>query len=203
MAKLEWKPGNMVYPVPAVLVSCAGRDGRENVFTAAWTGTVCTNPPMVYISVRPERYSYGIIKETGEYVINLTTEKLAWATDFCGVKSGRDLDKFKETGLTPIKGSKVKAPLIKESPVNIECRVTEVKELGSHHMFLAKVEAVHADDKYMDANGKFSLSKAGVIAYSHGEYFGLGKMLGSFGYSVRRKDKKTGKKDAKRGQVQE
>ena len=202
MAKLEWKPGNMVYPVPAVLVSCADREGRENVFTAAWTGTVCTNPPMVYISVRPERYSYGIIKESGEYVINLTTEKLARATDFCGVKSGRDLDKFKAAGLTSVKASKVKAPLIKESPVNIECRVTEVKELGSHHMFLAEVEAVHVDDEYMDENGKFSLSKAGVIAYSHGEYFGLGKLLGSFGYSVRRKDKKISKNGVKKRQVQ-
>lgn len=202
MAKLEWKPGNMVYPVPAVLVSCADKQGRENVFTAAWTGTVCTNPPMVYISVRPERYSYNMIRETGEYVINLTTERLAKAADFCGVKSGREVDKFKEAGLTPKKASKIKAPLIKESPVNIECRVTEVKELGSHHMFLAEVEAVHVDDDYIDDNGKFNLNEAGVIAYSHGEYFGLGKMLGSFGYSVRRKSRNIKKCGTKKGRVQ-
>ncbi len=189
MAKTEWKPGNMLYPVPAVLVSCADKDGNVNAFTAAWTGTVCTNPPMVYVSVRPERYSYGMIKETGEYVINLTTQRMAKATDFCGVRSGRDMDKFKETGLTLEPASKVKAPLIKESPVNIECRVTEIKELGSHHMFLAEVEAVHVDDRYFDSNGRFNLNKAGLISYSHGEYYGLGDLIGTFGYSVRKKNK--------------
>ncbi len=193
MSKIEWKPGNMVYPVPAVLVSCADNEGRKNVFTAAWTGTVCTNPPMVYVSIRPERHSYGMIKETGEFVINLTTEGLARATDFCGVRSGRDIDKFKEAKLTAESASKVAAPLIKESPVNIECRVTEIKELGSHHMFLAEVVAVHVDDKYFDDNGKFNLCEAKVISYSHGEYYGLGNLLGTFGYSVRRKNKKNKK----------
>ncbi len=193
MSKIEWKPGNMVYPVPAVLVSCADAEGRKNVFTAAWTGTVCTNPPMVYVSIRPERHSYNMIKETGEYVINLTTESLARATDFCGVRSGRDMDKFKEAKLTALPASKVKAPLIKESPVNIECRVTEIKELGSHHMFLADVVAVHVEDKYFDEKGKFNLSEAKVISYSHGEYYGLGNLLGTFGYSVKRKNKKTKK----------
>lgn len=191
MSKIEWKPGNMVYPVPAVLVSCADSEGRRNVFTAAWTGTVCTNPPMVYVSIRPERYSYGMIKETGEYVINLTTESLVKAVDFCGVRSGRTVDKFKAVNLTALPAAKVKAPLIKESPVNIECRVTEIKELGSHHMFLAEVVSVHVEDKYFDSSGRFNLSAAEVISYSHGEYYGLGRLLGTFGYSVRRKKKKT------------
>lgn len=182
-----WKPGNMVYPVPAVMVTAAGRDGNSNIITIAWTGTVCTNPPMAYISVRPERYSYGMIRETGEFVINLTTRSLAWATDFCGVKSGRDTDKWKDTGLTPIPAGKVKAPLIEESPVNIECRVSEIKELGSHHMFLADVVAVDIDELYMNKKGKFELQKASPIVYSHGEYYGLSDILGTFGYSVRKK----------------
>ena len=189
MAKVEWKPGNMVYPLPAVMVSCADKDGNSNIITVAWTGTVCTNPPMAYISVRPERHSYQMIRETGEFVINLTTKDLAFATDFCGVRSGRDVDKFKEMKLTKETGSMVAAPMIGESPVNIECKVTEVKELGSHHMFLANVVAVHVDDKYMNENQKFELGKANPLAYSHGEYYGLGELLGTFGYSVKKKKK--------------
>lgn len=185
--RMLWKPGNMVYPVPAVMVTVADREGKSNIITIAWTGTVCTNPPMAYISVRPERHSYGMLKETGEFVINLTTEKLVRATDYCGVKSGRDTDKWKDTGLTPIPAQEVGVPLIKESPVNIECRVTEVKELGSHHMFLARVVAVDVDEAYLNEQGKFELHKAAPIVYSHGEYYGLSSLLGTFGYSVRKK----------------
>ncbi len=187
MAKQVWKAGNMVYPLPAVMVSCQDKAGNANIITVAWTGTVCTNPPMAYISVRPERHSYNMIKETGEFVINLTTEDLAFATDYCGVKSGRDVDKFKEMNLTKEKASEVNVPLIKESPVNIECRVTEIKELGSHHMFLADVVAVNVDDKYMNENNKFELANARPIVYSHGEYYGLDSLLGTFGYSVKKK----------------
>ena len=187
MAKIQWKPGNMVYPLPAVMVSCADKEGNSNIITIAWTGTVCTNPPMTYISVRPERHSYEMIRETGEFVINLTTEALAFATDFCGVRSGRDVDKFSEMKLTKEQGSVVAAPMIGESPVNIECKVREVKELGSHHMFLADVVAVHVDDKYMDEKQKFDLRMAGLLAYSHGEYYNLGKQVGTFGYSVKKK----------------
>lgn len=187
MAKLEWKPGNMVYPLPAVMVSCADKEGNSNIITVAWTGTVCTNPPMAYISVRPERHSYQMIRETGEFVINLTTKELAYATDFCGVRSGRDLDKFAEMKLTKEKASKVNAPMIGESPVNIECKVTEVKELGSHHMFLAEVVAVHVDDAYLNEKQKFELGKAEPLIYSHGEYYSTGDLLGTFGYSVKKK----------------
>lgn len=198
MAKQIWKPGNMVYPVPAVMVSTAMPDGSHpNIITVAWTGTVCTNPPMAYISVRPERYSYHMIKETGEFVINLTTKKLARVTDYCGVKSGRDVDKFKEMGLTCGKASAVSVPLIEESPVNIECRVVEIKELGSHHMFLAKVAAVDVDEELLDENGRLDLGRAQPIVYSHGEYYGLDQVLGTFGYSVKKSktEKKTiGKK---------
>ena len=155
-------------------------------------------PPMVYISVRPQRYSYDILDETGEFVINLTTKELARATDYCGVRSGRDVDKFKETGLTAVEATKVKAPLIAEAPVNIECRITEKKELGSHHMFLAEVLAVHVDEKYLDENGKFQLNKSGLIAYSHGEYLDLGKEIGTFGYSVKKKTKKPQKRRKKK-----
>ena len=185
--RMLWKPGNMVYPVPAVMVTAADREGKSNIITIAWTGTVCTNPPMAYISVRPERYSYGMLKETGEFVINLTTEKLVRATDYCGVKSGRDTDKWKETGLTPIPAQEVNVPLIKESPGNIECRVSEIRELGSHHMFLARVVAVDVDEAYLNEQGRFELQKAAPIVYSHGEYYGLSSLLGTFGYSVRKK----------------
>lgn len=197
MAKIQWKPGNMIYPLPAVMVSCADEDGRSNIITVAWTGTVCTNPPMAYISVRPERHSYQMIRKTGEFVINLTTEDLAYATDFCGVRSGRDVDKFAEMKLTKEAASVVSAPMIGESPVNIECKVTEVKELGSHHMFLAEVVAVHVDDAYMNEAQKFELGKAGLLAYSHGEYYGLGEMLGTFGYSVKKKKNNENSKNKK------
>ena len=189
MTKQTWKPGNMLYPLPAVMVSVTDGKGEDDIITVAWTGTICTNPPIVYISVRPERYSYHMIKETGEFVINLTTEKLAKATDFCGVRSGRDVDKFKEAHLTKEPAQFVKAPMIKESPVSIECRVTEVKELGSHHMFLAEVLAVHAQQEYIDKNNKFQLNNAKPIVYSHGEYLGTGKSLGTFGYSVKKRKK--------------
>lgn len=187
MAKQEWKPGNMLYPLPVVMVSCADREGNSNIITVAWTGTICTNPPMVYISVRPERHSYSMIKESKEFVINLTTEKLTKAVDFCGVRSGREVDKFKTMKLTKEKASKVNAPMIQECPINIECEVTEIKELGSHHMFLAKVVAVHADELYLDEKQRFDLSKAQPIVYSHGTYYGLRQALGTFGYSVKKK----------------
>ena len=189
MAKQTWKAGNMLYPLPAVMVSVTDGKGQDDIITVAWTGTICTNPPMVYISVRPSRFSHHMLMETGEFVINLTTEKLTRATDYCGVRSGRDVDKFKETGLTREKAEFVKAPMIKESPVSIECRVTEVKKLGSHDMFLAEVLAVHADEEYMDENNRFDLNRARPMVYSHGEYLETGKSLGTFGYSVKKKKK--------------
>lgn len=195
MAKQEWKPGNMLYPLPAVLITCADKDGKENVFTVAWAGTICTNPPMVSISVRPERFSHGMIMQTKEFVINLTTEDMAYAVDFCGVRSGRDVDKFEICKLTREKASKVNAPLLAESPVCLECKVKEVKKLGSHDMFIAEVVAVHAEEEYMDQNKRFRLKQARPLAYSHGEYYGLGKQLGTFGYSVK---KNTGGKRKKR-----
>ena len=165
MARQTWKAGNMIYPLPAVMVSCADKEGNDNIITVAWTGTVCTNPAMAYISVRPERHSYKMIRESGEFVINLTTEQLAYATDWCGVRSGRDFDKFKEMKLTRGKAETLEyAPIIEESPVNIECKVVEVKELGSHHMFLAEVKAVRVDEKYMNEKGKFELNKTGLLA---------------------------------------
>lgn len=184
--KQQWKPGNMLYPVPVVLVSVADQAGNDNIITVAWTGTVCTNPPMVYISVRPERYSYHMIKETGEFVLNLSTRGLAYATDYCGVRSGREGDKFNILHLTRQKASKVEAPMIGESPVNIECRVTQCLELGSHHMFLAEVVAIHVSEVFLDGKGKFHLERAELVAYSHGNYCGLSKVLGTFGYSVRK-----------------
>lgn len=190
MAKQTWKPGNMIYPLPAVMVSVTDGEGKDNIITVAWTGTVCTNPPMAYISVRPSRYSYEMLKKTGEFVINLTTEKLAFATDYCGVRSGRDVDKFHEMKLTKEKAEFVSAPMIGESPVSIECRVKEIRELGSHHMFLADVLAVHADEAYMDKDGRFHLNDAGMLVYSHGEYLSGGKKIGTFGYSVKKKKRK-------------
>lgn len=194
MGKISFKPGNMVYPLPAVMVTCRGLDGEDNIITIAWTGTICTNPPMTYISVRPERHSYHMIKEKGEFVINLTTSDLVRATDYCGVRSGKDIDKFKEMHLTKEEAKVVDVPLIAESPVNIECRVKEIQELGSHHMFVAEVVNVNVDDQYMDENGTFHLSKANPLVYSHGRYYDMGKQIGSFGYSVRKKKKKKKRK---------
>ena len=191
MAKRPWKPGTMIYPVPAVLVSCGDAQQGYNIITIAWTGTICTDPPMCYISVRPERYSYGLIQRSGEYVINLTTRELAFAVDWCGVKSGREYDKFKEMKLTPMSAQKVSAPLIAESPLSIECRVREVMPLGSHDMFISEVVAVNADESLINPRtGAFEFSHAEPICYSHGRYFGLGRILGTFGYSVRKKKKR-------------
>ena len=189
MGKIDFKPGNMLYPLPAVLVTTRGRDGKDNIITVAWTGTVCTNPPMLYISVRPERYSYRALKETGEFVVNLTTEAMARETDFCGVRSGRDLDKFGKTGLHKGDATKVRASVIVESPVNIECKVREEIPLGSHSMFLADVVHVTVEEEYMDQKGTFHLEQANPIVYSHGTYHSIGKVLGSFGYSVRKRRK--------------
>jgi flavin reductase (DIM6/NTAB) family NADH-FMN oxidoreductase RutF len=189
-SKEYWQAGNMLYPLPAVMVSCRKPGDRPNIITVAWTGTICSDPAMVYISVRPERYSYDIIKETGEFVINLTTEKLAKITDLCGVKSGRDIDKFREYGLTEMKSKYVKAPSIGESPVNIECRVREIIPLGSHDMFISEVLGVTVDSQYMDESGKFDLAKARPLVYSHGEYFAEGRFIGKFGHSVKKKGKK-------------
>lgn len=187
MGKELFKPGNMLYPLPVVMVSCKRQNEKANIVTIAWAGTVCSSPAMVSISVRPERYSYDIIKETGEFVINLVTEDLAYATDYCGVKSGRDVDKFKEMKLHECPGVNVKAPGIAESPVNIECKVKQIIPLGSHDMFLAEVVGVQVDDKYMDETGKFNLNSTGLVAYSHGEYFNLGEKIGKFGYSVKKR----------------
>lgn len=186
MNKEYWKAGNMLYPVPAVMVSCADENNKPNIITIAWTGTCCTNPPMVYVSIRPERYSYEIIKKTKSFVINLTTEDLVYETDFCGVKSGKDIDKFKTLGLTAVASKHVSAPSILESPVNIECRVTEILPLGSHHMFLAEVMGVTIDPKYLDETSCFNLNQAKLVSYSHGQYFSLGEFLGKFGYSVKK-----------------
>ncbi|TCL61209.1 flavin reductase (DIM6/NTAB) family NADH-FMN oxidoreductase RutF [Kineothrix alysoides] len=187
MGKQSWKPGNMLYPLPVVMVSVADKNGEKNIFTVAWAGTVCSDPPMVSISVRPERYSYHMIEETGEFVINLTTEKLTYATDYCGVRSGSNIDKFKELGLTAAPADVVRAPLLVESPVNIECVVKEIKKLGTHDMFIAQVVAVHADEEFMDEKNKFHFEAALPIVYSHGAYMSLGKQIGTFGYSVKKK----------------
>lgn len=186
MAKQSWKPGNMLYPVPAVLVSCRDKKGNDNVLTVAWAGTICSDPAMLSISVRKERYSYPMIKESGEFVVNLTTKELVRATDYCGVKSGREEDKFAAAGLTKGEAEKINAPIIMESPVNLECRVVNVLEMGSHDMFLAEVVNVQVSDEYMDEKGGFHLNDANLLAYSHGEYYALGEKLGTFGYSVRK-----------------
>ena len=189
--KQSWKPGTMIYPLPAVLVSCGETPEEYNVFTVAWTGTVCTNPPMCYISVRPERHSYEIIKRTGEFVINLTTRRLARATDWCGVRSGKDYDKFSQMGLTATAAAVVAAPVVEESPVAIECRVQQIIPLGSHDMFLADVVNVLVDEEYIDAeSGRLDLQRAEPITYCHGEYFSLGEVIGHFGWSVRKKPRK-------------
>ena len=192
--KQSWKPGTMIYPLPAVLVSCGATPDEYNIFTVAWTGTVCTNPPMCYISVRPERHSYEIIKRTGEFVINLTTKRLARATDWCGVRSGRDYDKFSQMGLTASPAAVVAAPVIEESPVAIECRVKQIVPLGSHDMFVADVVNVLVDEEYIDPeSGRLDLQRAEPITYCHGEYFSLGEVIGHFGWSVRKKPRKTSK----------
>lgn len=188
--KQDWKPGTMIYPLPAVMISCGSKPEEYNILTVSWVGTICTNPPMCYISVRPERHSYEIIKHNMEFVINLTTEKLAYATDWCGVRSGKNFNKFQEMQLTPGKASMVEAPIIEESPLNIECRVKEIISLGSHDMFIAEVLNVKADEQFMDAETeKFDLQKAGLLAYVHGNYYGLGKSIGKFGWSVQKKKK--------------
>ena len=189
MAKVTWKPGTFIYPLPAVMVSCGNME-KSNIITVAWTGIINTDPAMVYISVRPSRYSYNMIKENGEFVINLTTKDLAYATDWCGVKSGANFDKFKEMKLTKEKAKFVTCPMIKESPVSVECRVKEIKELGSHHMFVAEVLAINADEKYIDEKGAFDISKCDLIAYSNGNYYSLGKKIGRFGFSVQKKKKR-------------
>ncbi len=186
MAKVMWKPGTFIYPIPAVMVSCGSME-NSNIMTVAWTGILNTNPAMCYISVRPERYSYNIIKETGEFVINLTSKDLVYATDWCGVKSGKDVDKFKEMNLSKEKCNFVSCPAIKESPVSIECKVKEIKELGSHHMFMAEVLSINADEKYIDEKGAFDITKCDLIAYANGKYFELGEKIGKFGYSVQKK----------------
>jgi len=192
MSKIIWKPGTFLYPIPAVMVSC-GTMEQSNIITIAWTGIINTNPAMVYISVRPSRYSYNLIKEQGEFVINLTNKDLVYATDWCGVQSGSKYDKFKEMNLTKEKGKFVKCPLIKESPVSVECKVKEIKELGSHHMIIAEVLSIDADEKYIDENGAFDINKCDLIAYSNGKYYSLGKKLGKFGFSVQKKKKRNKK----------
>ena len=186
--KTDFKPGTMIYPVPAVLVSCGETESEFNLLTIAWTGTICTNPPMCYISVRPERHSYPIIKRTGEFVINLTTIEMTKKVDWCGVRSGKDFNKFKEAGLTPGPSKLISAPIVMESPVNIECRVTEIRELGTHHMFLAEVVNIQVNEKLINTDtGKLNILDSGLIAYVHGSYCVMGKRIGTFGYSVARK----------------
>lgn len=189
MAKQTWRPGNMLYPLPAVMVSCKTKDERPNIITVAWAGTICSSPAMLSISVRKNRFSHHIIKESGEFVVNLVTKDLAKACDWCGVKSGSEFDKFKEMHLTEQTSNEVHAPGIAESPVNIECKVKQILELGSHDMFVAEVVSVTIDDKYMDETGRFDLGAANLITYSHGEYYSLGEKLGTFGYSVAKKKK--------------
>lgn len=190
MVRQNWRASNMLYPVPAVLVGCRDNEGRDNLMTAAWAGTICSDPVMVSVSIRRERFSHDIIENTGEFTISLTTSGLARAADFCGVRSGRDIDKFKEMKLTRLPSVKIGAPGVDESPVVIECRVKQILRLGSHDMFIAEVVNVSVDERYLDEKGRLELEKADLIAYSHGEYFALGKRLGKFGYSVRRRPKK-------------
>ena len=187
MAKLNWKPGTLLAPVPPALVTCGDLAGEHNVLTVAWTGIVCSDPAMTYVSVRPERYSHHMIAESGEFVINLPCQSIARAADLCGVKSGRDGDKFALAGLTAEPAFTVRAPVIGECPIALECRVKQVLPLGTHDMFLADVVAVHADEKYMDKKHKFHLEQAEPIIYSHGSYFGCGELLGTFGYSVKKR----------------
>ena len=191
--KISWKAGNMLYPLPAVMVSLTDKEGNSNIITLAWAGTICTNPPMLSVSIRPERYSYNIIKETGEFVVNLTTKELAYATDYCGVKSGKDVDKFGKMRLTKLASEKINSVAIAESPVNIECKVRQIMELGSHSLFIADVVNVRVDSRYLDEKGRFNLAKSELIAYSHGRYYELGKELGTFGYSIKKSEETTKK----------
>jgi len=184
--KLQWKPSTLLYPAPAILVTCATRDGKPNIITIAWAGTVCSEPPMLSIAIRPDRYSHAIIKETRQFVVNVPSIRHVWATDYCGVTSGRDTDKFAQTRLTPMPALKVKPPIIAECPLNIECEVTQALDLGCHTLFLAKVVAVQASEHLMTRDGRLALEKAGLFAYVHGHYYGLGKELGHFGYSIRK-----------------
>ena len=197
MAKLQWKPGTLLAPAPPALVSC-GTMEEHNVLTAAWTGIVNSEPPMTYVSIRPQRHSHSIIQEKGEFVINLPTEAIVKATDLCGVKSGRDVDKFALAGLTAEPSNLVAAPGIAECPISLECKVREITHLGSHDMFLADIVAVDVDPKYVDEKGALHMEKAGLLAYAHGAYFGLGKQLGTFGFSVRKKPLKKSRKPAKK-----
>lgn len=198
MSKITLKPGTLLAPLPAVLVTC-GTIEKANALTIAWTGIINTIPPMTYISVRPERHSYPIIKETGEFVINLTTSAMAKETDFCGVRSGRDMNKLEKCRLTLTAGKTVSAPVIEQSPLSLECKVREIKELGSHHMFIAEITGIQAEERFMDSKGKLNLQQAGLMAYSHGEYFALGRKLGDFGFSVRKKSKiSSRRKDGKK-----
>ena len=187
MGKQTWKPGNMLNPVPVVMVSVADKEGNKNIITIAWAGTICSDPAMVSISVRKERHSYHMIEETGEFVINLTTEELVKACDYCGVTSGKDVDKFKEMGLTPFTVDHCNVPAIAESPVNLACKVVDRKELGSHVMYMAEIVSVTVDDAHMNENGKFLINELGLVMYSHGEYFAMGEKLGKFGYSIQKK----------------
>lgn len=200
MGKVIWKPGTFEYPIPAVMVSCGDME-KSNIITVAWTGILNSNPAMVYISIRQSRYSYDIINKTKEFAINLTNKSLAYATDWCGVKSGRDVDKFKEAHLTKQKAKYVKCPLIKESPVSIECKVVDVKDLGSHTMFIAEVLSIDADEKYIDEKGAFDISKCDLIAYANGGYYPLGKKIGKFGYSVEKKKRASNKKSKTKKEV--
>ena len=187
MSKISWRPGTQIYPLPAVIVTCGDSEENWNMLTIAWTGTICSDPAMCYISVRPERASYPLIVKNMEYTINLTTEKMAFATDWVGVRSGRDFNKWEITGLTPIIGELVKSPTILQSPLSIECRLKEIMKLGTHDMFISDVLNVRVDSEFMDETGKFNLELAGLIAYSHGHYFSLGEIIGKFGYSVKKK----------------
>ncbi len=192
MSKQVWKPATLLSPLPAALVTC-GTVEKPNVLTIAWTGIINSSPAMTYISVRPERWSHHLIKESGEFVINVTTADLVRAADFCGVRSGKDTDKFEEMKLTALPASKVSAPILAQSPISLECKVTEVKHLGSHDMFIAEIVAIQVEDKYIDEAGRLDLRKAGVMFYSHGEYFAQGKKIGQMGYSVKKKRTKNPK----------
>lgn len=193
MSKLQWKPGTLLPPAPPALVTCGDME-KHNVLTAAWTGIVNSEPPMTYVSIRPERYSHGIIAEKREFVINLPTQSIVRATDLCGVKSGRDVDKFALTGLTAQPSNVVAAPGIEQCPISLECRVREIYHLGSHAMFLADIVAVDVDGQFVDEKGALHLEKAGLVAYAHGAYYALGKQLGTFGFSVRKKPVRRGTK---------